>query len=278
MALTPEEIQAIAAAVWAYASRVVSLDVNQPAITWGQQKIIANVAGQGALDIENTHKNGFGQYNHATNSEEGSISVGMKNIGFAIGQQNYAAVGIGQRNHSTTGTGQTNSGSVKAVSGYDPDIDGIPGDVWAYANRSLTTNIAGSIIPAAGEPLSIYRDTTITLDFATGTVLDALDTDVWFTMKDDLDALDTTSVIQVQKGIGLNYLDGSEKIGTDKLWAALTVSGTNAQVVINTDASKFLPIYQAKPVSWDLKAKIDGVVRILQSGKIYILPTATRMV
>lgn len=156
------------------------------------------------------------------------------------------------------------------------EIQSIAAAVWAYANRSLTTAMAGSVIPAPGEPLVVYRDTTITLDFSNA--VDLTGATVVFTIKDDLDALDTTSTLQVQSTVGLNYLDGIEKLDTDKLWASLVIDGTNVLVTIDTDASTFLPIYQAKPVSWDLKANIDGVVTLLQTGKIYILPTATRMI
>ena len=156
------------------------------------------------------------------------------------------------------------------------EIQSIAAAVWAYTNRSLTTVMAGSVIPVAGEPLTIYRDTTITLDFSNAMVLTGAI--VVFTIKDDLDALDTTAILQVQSTVGLNYLDGIEKLGTDKLWASLVIDLTNVKVTIKTDASVFLPVYQAKPVSWDLKANLAGIVTILQTGKIYVLPTATRMV
>jgi len=42
------------------------LGATQGAITWAQQKIVANVSQQGALDIYNSHQDGSGIYSHAT--------------------------------------------------------------------------------------------------------------------------------------------------------------------------------------------------------------------
>lgn len=156
------------------------------------------------------------------------------------------------------------------------EIQAIAAALWSYPVRSLTTQTAGSILPAPGEPLTIYRDTTVVLEFETAEILAG--TNVWFTVKDDLDALDTTATLQVQSDVGLNFLDGYEKTGTDKLLASLVYSGTRTTVTVTPGASVYLPIYQAKPLSWDLKISKDGIVTILQSGKIYILPTATRAV
>lgn len=156
------------------------------------------------------------------------------------------------------------------------EIQAIAAALWEYPARSLTTQTAGSIIPVAGEALSVYRDTTIVLSFETAAI--ATGTSVWFTIKDDLDALDTTAVLQVQSTVGLNYLDGLEKTGADKLLASLIYNDISVTVTITPGASVYLPIYQAKPLSWDLKASIGNVVTLLQTGKVYILPTATRAV
>ena len=70
----------------------VTLATIQGKITWDQQKIVADVAGEGALDIENTNATGYGQYNHAVNSgqrNEASFGAGQYNQGSASGQGNY---------------------------------------------------------------------------------------------------------------------------------------------------------------------------------------------
>ena len=148
----------------------VKLDPVQGAITWAQQKIIANVANQGALHVENTHANGFGNINKG--------NIGQGNQGVQIGQGNIstAEIGMGQYNNGYTGQLNTTifgSGG-KNVEGFDPAIlDSIKGvgwtnqtlkaiydaigsggssitaqDVWEYAARTLTAVPSGVALEA----------------------------------------------------------------------------------------------------------------------------------
>jgi len=78
------------------------LYATQGAITWGQQKIAANVASQGALDIRNSHASGYGMYNNG--------ATGQLNFGTAIGQLNSGA-SQGQKNYSSGGDGMLCQGA-----------------------------------------------------------------------------------------------------------------------------------------------------------------------
>ena len=112
----------------------------QGAITWGQQKIIADADGEGALDIVNTGDGGggvgihtegefAGQFNEGT----GGSSSGTFNIGVDFGlinQGNYGQYNTG------TDYGLRNYGSAQNVQGYDPalaleeTLTAIKGDGW----------------------------------------------------------------------------------------------------------------------------------------------------
>ena len=75
----------------------VELKSTQGAITWGQQKIIADVPGEGALDIENTSTGGedgvgiraVGEFAGQHNVGTGDESNGTYNIGVGVGLQKF---------------------------------------------------------------------------------------------------------------------------------------------------------------------------------------------
>ena len=104
----------------------VTLANTQGAITWGQQKILADKAGEGALHIVNENEDGVGQYNSGAVGQGNFGSMqGQVNWGSIAGQYNIAEgnVGVGQHNHSEgmSGIGQSNQATFP-VDGYDPAL------------------------------------------------------------------------------------------------------------------------------------------------------------
>ena len=87
-------------------SDTVLLDGTQGAITFGQVKIVADVSGEGALDIQNIHASGFG-------TQQRGI-IGERNEGTDYGALNTGG-DIGQWNHSSAGSGQTNQGGTAGL-------------------------------------------------------------------------------------------------------------------------------------------------------------------
>lgn len=106
----------------------VTLASTQGAITWGQQKIVANVANEGALDIRNTNAEGIGQRNYGTEIGQSNIAINTNAGENAIGQLNHGTSTngdltthiYGQCNESVllSGTAAAN----QAVGGYDPAL------------------------------------------------------------------------------------------------------------------------------------------------------------
>lgn len=126
----------------------VKLASTQGSITWGQQKIVADVAYQGALDIQNTNDNGagkstfggwVGEYNYGVavagvynQSEDGigtlndGYTFGVRNAGISGGMYNKAT-GVGSAAmfndaQGTDGIGLKNVGEAQNVEGFDPAI------------------------------------------------------------------------------------------------------------------------------------------------------------
>ena len=85
----------------------VVLEATQPAITWGQQKIVANVDSEGALDIINAHATGIG-----TRTAGGSGGPGQLNLGGSYGTWNWGTNGSGILNLGPAG--QINNGLVSS--------------------------------------------------------------------------------------------------------------------------------------------------------------------
>lgn len=101
-------------------TRPALLDATQGAITWGQQKIAANVNGEGALDIRNANASGIGTYN--LGGENGLMNEGAANYG----QYNFGGV-TGQRDEGTADYGIEAVGGTNAT---NPD--------WAVAGDAMT--------------------------------------------------------------------------------------------------------------------------------------------
>jgi len=178
----------------------VKINATQGAITWGQQKIIANVANEGALDIRNSNSYGIGQQNSGgttgllnfsedgvgqlneggTNSVfnygqqkivanvagEGALDIVNSNVGGAGQHNKGGSSSVGLWNEAAVGTlndgesiGLVNSGS-QDVSGFDP----------ALALEATLTDIKG--LGWTTETLKVIKDAVTNVD---GNVADVFD-------------------------------------------------------------------------------------------------------
>jgi hypothetical protein len=92
----------------------VALGATQGAITWGQQKIVANVAGEGALNIVNSSAAGYGL--NADGEASGIRGYGHDSAGISA----YASAS-GSGILAAAGKGVWAHGSTQDVDGYDPN-------------------------------------------------------------------------------------------------------------------------------------------------------------
>lgn len=171
------------------------------------------------------------------------------------------------------------------------DTSSIAGDVWTHASRTLTNQGVEATYPAEGDPLIIYRDTTVTISLTgLGDSTGDAGTKIFFTAKENLEDADASSILQLvctradpitdPDTDDLLYINKAAPIAADKgtfVFADHT-DGT-AVVTIAGSAAAYLPIYAATPLYWDVKmVTAAGVSTILSTGSMYIYGTPTRTI
>ncbi len=228
------------------------LSATQGAITWAQQKIVANVADQGALHIVNTEGDGNGL--HTVGGNAGQLNqgsgAGLYNLGGTYGQLN---------------DGTTDVSPMWAVPGDKMDLKDAPNAtaltaiaaaIWTYATRTLTslsallasiwsygyrtlTQTAESILSILqGNGLTLYRGDTWSQSI-TGMGSLAGRTKLYFTAKRSKDDADSAAVIQVEETAGLLYLNGAAgTAGNGSLTVTDAVAGDVTVVLAAVEAAK----------------------------------------
>jgi hypothetical protein len=273
------------------------LYTTQGAVTFGQVKILANAANEGALHIVNSNDDGFGQFNSGGNTGQkniGSFANGQLNIGFEVGQYNQGA-GVGQINEGGTGniSGVDSQGirdAMKlaptagdpAAGSVDKHLDDILEDTGttlpaimascaSVAANSTDATASGAITRKRGNSWSI----ALTLGEVTGY------TSLWFSIKRSYDDADSASVLQVKLNSpsaadGLLYVNGAA--ATDATKASITVSnaGTGA-IVIAVDETITDDIAPGS-YYYDAQALITGAVTTPDSGTFTVTADVTRSV
>jgi len=160
---------------------------------------------------------------------------------------------------------------------FKADTASVPQNVWSYHTR-LLTNIGSTIeSPTAGDPLNIYRDTTVLISL---TNLGAIGVDdkLWFTVKDSVEEPDENSIIQIDR-LGLLYINGAPASQVED--GSITVLDDelgNVEIKLAQRQAALLPLYEAYPAQWDIKILHSGIVSILNIGTLYIKGTPTRAI
>ena len=178
-------------------------------------------------------------------------------------------------------TGTTLPATLATIAGY---TDGIAGDVWSHAHRTLTNQGIDATSPAAGDPLIIYRDSTVAISL-TGLADSTNSTKMWFTVKENLEDADTSSILQIlftnaeTHTDTLLYVNKAAPISADNggFVVADHTDGTASITLAAAEAAN-LPIYAATPLYWDVKMLTAAGVTILSTGTMYIYGTPTRTI
>jgi hypothetical protein len=167
----------------------------------------------------------------------------------------------------------------------------LPGAVWANPTRTLTYPTATVTTPSVDDPIEIYRDTTVVINFAglgDVTAYAAAGDIAWFTIKENLNDADTSAILQMKTtSFGdsgavstLLYVNGAAPTSNDEGSFLFTdyVAGA-AVATLKAVAAVDLPVYAVPPVYWDIKVtSAAGVVSILATGTAYIYATSTRTI
>jgi len=138
----------------------VTLAATQGAITWGQQKIIANVANQGALDILNSNTSGYGQQNRGyqglRNYSDVANGAGQSNIATQTGGrgvQNYTsgANGISQQNSAVGDSGIAIQAYASGASSIGHQVVGVAASIsGTLSNVTNVTNVTNAVKISTG--------------------------------------------------------------------------------------------------------------------------------
>jgi len=160
---------------------------------------------------------------------------------------------------------------------FKADTASVPQNIWSYHTR-LLTNIGSTVeSPTAGDPLNIYRDTTVLISL---TNLGAIGVDdkLWFTVKDSVEEPDENSIIQIDR-LGLLYINGApaSQVEDGSITVLDDVLG-NVEIKLAQRQAALLPLYEAYPAQWDIKILHSGIVSILNIGTLYIKGTPTRAI
>jgi hypothetical protein len=154
----------------------------------------------------------------------------------------------------------------------------LPPAIWGHRIRTLT-NVGASVgYPAEGDPLTIYRDTSVLISLIQLGNLSG-NSQLWFTVKDNVEQTDDKSLIQIDK-TGLLYISG-QPAGSESVNGSIIVQDENVgnvDIVLTQQESAKLTLYTAYPAQWDFKMLKDGIVTILATGTMYIQGTPTRSI
>jgi len=178
-------------------------------------------------------------------------------------------------------TGTTIPAALATIAGY---TDGIAGDVWSYAKRTLTHPSVSAEEPEDSNTLILYRDADIAIEL-TDLTIPAGAKKYIFTIKDNLDGGDDQAVLQASYAI-----DGSE-VETNTLVyinsavppaltnpVTFTLTETNITIDLTAEAAALLPRYERGYLNWDLKLVTDAAVTIVLQGLAQIIGTSTRAI
>jgi hypothetical protein len=170
------------------------------------------------------------------------------------------------------------------------------GEIWAHSERTLTYPAGSSTVPEIGDPVEIYRDTTVIYNFeGIGDISaydDTTNDKIWITFKTNLDQLDSQALIQI-----LALGPGAESPGVDTLLyinrTDVSTSNPDDGTLVFTDkvagngtmrleaaVASLLPIITEFDIYFDIKGLLHdtGVVTRLSTGTAEIIGTSTRTI
>ena len=287
----------------------------QPAVTFGQVKILADIEGEGALHVVNSATNGTGQYNSGGGKGQYNHSgnIGQYNQGDNIGQYNYGD-NTGQYNYGeTVNVGGVDSQGIRdamklaptagapAAGSVDKHLDDLltAGDPWSTPlPGAYGAGTAGALLSGidSNVDLLLAVDTSTTDATTAGAIsrrrgnswalpltIGAITgyTSLWFTIKSSYDDADTAALVQVKLNSpsaldGLLYVNGTT--ASSAALGSITVSdATTGAIVVNVDET-ITDDLAPGTYYYDAQTLISGNVATPDSGVFTVTADVTRSV
>jgi hypothetical protein len=147
-------------------------------------------------------------------------------------------------------------------------------DVWGYASRTLTQGAAAVTAAVTGATITVYRGTTWSISLTDVGSLTGW-TKLYFTVRADKDAADSTSLLQVMKtnpsdavNDGLQYFGGAS---ATKANGSLTVDDTatgDITISINTSVTNSVV---PQRLAYDIKKISASGATLMSSGGEFVI-------
>lgn len=149
---------------------------------------------------------------------------------------------------------------------------GVAGDVWTYAQRTLTQSAAA--LPAAlqGPNILARRGDTLSLSL-TGLGSLVGRSQLWFTVKVSQEEPDSAALIQIEESGGLVVLNGAPATSGN---GSLVVTNATTGSMTITLAAASTATFPALNASYDVQIEGGGTVQTLAAGQFTVSPDITR--
>lgn len=270
----------------------------QPAVTFGQVKILADVSSQGALHVVNSNADGQGVM--YIGGEYGQVNSGVSSNVVGVDAAGIrTAIGLATANLDTQlaalPTDQDVRDAMKlaptagdpAAGSMDKHLDDLltyadaaePADVWSYVSRTLTATPASTTDGTTAGAITRKRGNSWSISLTLGAITGY--TSLWFTIKRSYDDADSASVVQVKLNAtglldGLLYVNGAA--ATNDALGGITVSDASTGAIVVALDETVTDDIAPGTYYYDAQALISGAVTTPDSGTFTVTADVTRSV
>jgi len=270
----------------------------QPAVTFGQVKILADVSSQGALHVVNSNADGQGVM--YIGGEYGQVNSGVSSNVVGVDAAGIrTAIGLATANLDTQlaalPTDQDVRDAMKlaptagdpAAGSMDKHLDDLltyadaaePADVWSYVSRTLTATPASTTDGTTAGAITRKRGNSWSIALTLGAITGY--TSLWFTIKRSYDDADSASVVQVKLNAtglldGLLYVNGAA--ATNDALGGITVSDASTGAIVVALDETVTDDIAPGTYYYDAQALISGAVTTPDSGTFTVTADVTRSV
>lgn len=158
----------------------------------------------------------------------------------------------------------------------EAEIDDIAGEVWGYGTRTLTQTAVAIAAAVSGSTITIKRGDSLSASL-TGLGDISGRTNLWFTVKDNLDDADTASIIQIDESTGLLYLNGAAAANPAN--GAITVDDAAAgDITITLQEAETDDLVPTQGLYYDVQVLDGGDVTTLTEGPCNVTGDVTRTI
>jgi hypothetical protein len=149
--------------------------------------------------------------------------------------------------------------------------------VWGHDTRTLTQTAASVVAAISGDKISIRRGDSWSVSWTGLGDLSTMDK-LWFTLKSDVDDADTASLVQIEEGAGLVYLNGATAAEAGD--GAITIDDAGAgDITVTLQEAATAVLAPATGLRYDVQLLTSGgTVTTLTRGNAVVLADVGRVI